>query len=134
MLEDQPRADPLDPPEEEHMASMKIADLKKLLEREPLVPQAIVGEAIDLLAKHAGFPLESGQDDFDCYDGAGFELDGMPFALMRYQGHPADSSTIYLPRHLRDVADITAAVHRITSRLNIPDTAIVWERRDGPDL
>ena len=41
--------------------------------------------------------------------------------------------TIYLPRYLRDVDEITEHVSKITHLLGVPDESIEWQRKDERD-
>ncbi|NVO12510.1 MAG: hypothetical protein HXX10_00575 [Rhodoplanes sp.] len=116
------------------MGPLEIANLHKLLESENLIPQAVIGTEIGPLLSKLGAGIETGWDDLDGYAGAGFVLGDMPFAVMRYEGHPPATSTIYLPRRFHDVDEISEAVNLITSKLGISEAALVWQRRDNPEL
>lgn len=120
------------------MTSFKSASLGELLAAEDLIPQAIIGQPVGAVVKDLGLKVEQGEDDFDAYEGSGVVVDDgstpFAFALMHYAGHPTGTSTIYLPRRFEKIPEITAMVRLITAGLKIPENAIVWERRLGPQL
>ena len=113
---------------------IKPAPLQDLIHEVEFVPQAILAETVGDVAKRVGWKVESGTDDFDEYSGAAARIDGLPFALMHYRGHPEDTSTIYLPFDIRDIDEITAIVARIVAELKLPASAITWQRKDDPEL
>jgi hypothetical protein len=113
---------------------IKPAYLHKMIHEYELVPQAIIAEPVDALAKRVGSKLEKGQDDLDEYQGAAAWLDGLPFAVMHYRGHPENLSTIYLPFDIREVDKITEIISRITAELKVPPSLIKWQRKDDPEL
>jgi hypothetical protein len=70
----------------------------------------------------------------DEYSGVAFAINGAPFAVMHYKGHPPETSTIYFPRNLDTVAEITELVDRIVARFELPADSIIWQRKDNPEL
>lgn len=108
---------------------IKSEPLHELLARFEFVPQAIVAVPVYELVKRYGGEIEKGTDDFDSYEGSGASLQGMPFTVMHYRGHPEHTSTIYLPFEIQDVKQITAAIGKITSALDI-ENKIKWQRLD----
>ena|SRR5258708_16591511 len=110
---------------------IKPAALHKLIREYEFVPQAIIEEPVLELARRFGSEVEKGHDDFDEYLGAAAWLDGTPFAVMHYKGHPKNTSTIYLPFEINDVNDITEIVSRIASELKLAEKSISWQRKDN---
>jgi len=99
-----------------------------------LVPQAIVRRPISFFARKFGNFVED-HDDLDIYEGAAFNLDDdLCFAMKRYRGYPADTTTIYLPNEIRTVDEIAAVISRILKELEISQSFLEWQRADGPDL
>jgi hypothetical protein len=108
----------------------------KELGRSDLLPQAVIGKPVDYF-KNQGYRFERDSDSLDEFEGAALALDdGLRFALIHHQGHPADETTIYLARNdgNGDVAKITSLVRAVLDALNLPPEALVWQRRDDPDL
>ena len=105
--------------------------LNDLLKRTEFVPQAVIAEDVEELARRNNLKIESGKDDFDKYTGAGALSDvlNMYFALMHYAGHPDRTTSIYLPFHVQDVTMITKAVTHITQELGVA-SLIKWQRKD----
>lgn len=108
---------------------IKSLPLKKLLHEIEFVPQAIISEPVVELAKRYGGEIEKGADDFDFYEGSGALIDGTPFAIMHYQGHPKLTSTIYLPFDIQDVKEISKIIFHIASELKLFGK-IQWQRED----
>jgi type IV secretory pathway ATPase VirB11/archaellum biosynthesis ATPase len=54
--------------------------------------------------------------------------------VRHYQGHPKDTTTIYIDSREANVERITELVHQILKELQVPTEALRWERRDDPDL
>jgi hypothetical protein len=113
---------------------IKPVPLHIMIDQYDFVPQAIIAETVHELAKRCGCDVENGQDDLDAYQGAAAWLDGFPFALMHYRGHPTDTSTIYLPFDIGDVDTITDIVSRIVSELKVSPKSVTWQRKDNPAL
>jgi len=100
-----------------------------------LVPQAIIRQPISFFAwKFHNFVED--HDDLGMYEGAAFKLDDdLCFAIKRYYGYPADTTTIYLPNDIRTVDEIAVALPRILKELGISqDFLLKWRRMDDPDL
>jgi hypothetical protein len=112
------------------LQKLKLADLLRETE---LVPHAVVAKPVSYFERRLGHFVQS-HDDLDFYEGAAFSLDGLPFALIHYRGTPKNSVTIYLSRTIKDHAEISGTVSRISEALDLPAGAIVWQRTDGPDL
>ena len=114
---------------------IKLAHLQDLMHTHHFVPQAIVGESVFSLAKRVGFELEKGEDDLDNYCGAAAILnERVPFAVIHYQGHPEDTSTIYLPLKITNVEEITKLIFEIVGELKLEQKSLLWQRKDDPDL
>ena len=100
-----------------------------------LIPQAVIDGRLQAIANRLETAFEYGRDDLDAFTGIGAMLDNdFPFALLRYNGHPKDTFTIYLSDVVSDVEEITSIVAKITNQLGIGAQAIVWQRKDDPDL
>ena len=109
-------------------------DLKNILNAHELIPQAVIKQSLESFAREQGYSVHHGVDDLDEYAGIGLSLEeSVPFAIMRYKGHPEDTFTIYLPRDLREVDEITKRVSKIIHLLGVPDESIEWQRKDDPD-
>jgi hypothetical protein len=99
------------------------------------LPQAVISRSAESLARRLNVKFAQGHDDFDDYVGAAFALNGnTPFAIKRYQGHPRDTVTLYLPQEIRKLEDITALIATILSELDLDKAALSWQRADDPDL
>jgi hypothetical protein len=100
-----------------------------------LVPQATIKRPISYFDGRFGIRVVSDHDDLDAYQGAALSLNGeLPFALRHYRGYPPDTTTIYLSREFSDVNEITGIVAKILRELELPASAISWQRADNPDL
>jgi hypothetical protein len=111
------------------------------VEGNSFLPQAIIMHSVEGLWRHLislsldpAADLRSGHDDFDDYIGAAFTLDGkLPFTIKHYQGHPADTFTVYLPPGIREVPEITEAIRSIVGELRL-EQDLIWQRADDPEL
>jgi hypothetical protein len=113
---------------------IKPVPLHTMIDQYEFVPQAIIAETVDELAKRFGSGVEKGHDNLDEYQGAAAWLDELPFTVMHYRGHPKDTSTIYLPLDIVDVGNITDIVSRIASELELSSNSIIWQRKNDPAL
>jgi hypothetical protein len=109
-----------------------LAPLPALLAEDEFIPQAIVKEPVERFASPKN--IVSDVDDLDRYEGIGFYLGRIPFTIMHYDGHPPNTSTIYLPHRIDDVDKITRLVQQILSHFKVAESDIVWQRKDNPDL
>jgi hypothetical protein len=99
-----------------------------------VTPQAIIGLPVEMIVGKRGY-ISSGHDDFDFFKGALFKLDDkIEIAVRHYQGHPEDTTTIYIDRREVDIERITELVIQIMRELHVPSTALQWQRRDDPEL
>ena len=99
------------------------------------LPQAVISRSAESLARRLNVKFAQGHDDFDDFVGAAFALNGStPFAIKRYQGHPQDTVTLYLPPRDTEIEDITALIATIPSELDLDKAATSWQRADDPDL
>ncbi len=98
------------------------------------IPQAIISRPVSYFERHFGYQFVQGSDDLDDYEEATFLLNGLPVALMHYRGYPKDTTTVYLPFGLRDVAQILQVIGAIAKALALPPDAISWQRSDNPNL
>jgi hypothetical protein len=108
-------------------------DLQNKIE---LVPQAILLRSIWEIAKKLDFKVEKGQDDFDSYEGFGAYYGDLNliFAVMHYRGYPKETSTIYLPRDVKQVEKITETIHLLVKEMYVSENEIEWERAHDPTL
>jgi hypothetical protein len=107
----------------------------KDLDQIDLVPHAVIRKPVSYFQKLLGVKFFKLHDELDAYEGAAFSLDdGLPLALRHYHGHPADTTTVYLARELRDIGEISRIIARIVEDLKLPRTAVDWQRSDNPDL
>jgi hypothetical protein len=113
---------------------IKQVPLKEMFSRFEFVPQAIVALPVNEIIEQFGWHGEKGHDDLDEYFGAAAWLEGVPFTVMHYRGHPEDTSTIYLPFDIRETDKITHLISRIASEMKLPSTKITWQRKDNPEL
>jgi hypothetical protein len=104
------------------------------VERIDFVPQAVIKKPVAYFVAEMRVPFVRGHDDLDEYEGAAFSLNGLPFAIRHYKGHPADVVTIYLPSRFEDVGEITAILSTIIDELPISRADLLWQRADNPDL
>jgi hypothetical protein len=109
---------------------IKPAPLNELIRDYEFVPQAMIDEPIANLVKRSGLKTEEGLDGFDNYVGVAGWLDEIPFTVMHYSGHPKNTSTLYLPFEIKDVAKITGIISRLALELKF-DQSISWQRKDG---
>jgi hypothetical protein len=100
-----------------------------------LVPQATIKKPISYFDGRFGIRVINDHDDLDTFQGAALSLNGeLRFALRHYRGYPPDTTTIYLSRELSDLAEITRTVAKILRELELPSSAVAWQRADNPDL
>ncbi len=101
------------------------------------MPQALISGSLSDLAKQYGWELEEGHDDLDSFVGTAFLLglslhpDFQPrtrFAVMRYNGHPPATATIYLPFPVQDEKAISKAIGRLLKELHLSQR-LLWQRR-----
>jgi hypothetical protein len=99
-----------------------------------MIPHAIIGKPVSYFEKQ-GIHFVHDHDALDVFEGAGFFLDGLKFALRHYRGYPADTTTVYLPRSFGfDVDKITITVRHILAALDLSLDTLRWERKDNPEL
>ncbi len=103
---------------------------------EDLVPQAIIGRPISYFASQFNILFTREHDDLDEYDVAALRIgsQGFVFALKHYKGYPKKTTTIYLPASVRSVSTISYVIAAIIDELQIPQSWIVWQRSDDPEL
>lgn len=111
--------------------SITLQDLRDV----DLIPQAVIGKPVSFFEHALGLHFIDDFDDLDYYRGAAMRLDDkLPFALMHHRGDPPDTTTLYLPREIRDVEEISRAVRAIIDEMKIPPDSIRWQRSDDPAL
>jgi hypothetical protein len=100
-----------------------------------LIPQAVIAKPVSFFEKHLGLHFIDDCDDLDYYRGAAMCLDDkLRFALMHHRGDPPDTTTLYLPREINDVAEISKAIRAIIDEMKVPPDSIEWQRSDDPAL
>lgn len=99
-----------------------------------VIPQAIVNLSVEkLVGKKA--KLSMGYDELDLFTGATFKLDHtIEIAVRHYQGHPENTTTIYIDSREDNLERITELVRQILRELHVPQDALRWQRRDNPEL
>jgi hypothetical protein len=108
--------------------------LANTLRKWDLIPQAVIARPLEEFIRHVSTRISSGYDALDEYSGVAFAMDGTPFAVMHYKGHPPDTATIYLPRDFSTVPEITNFVSEIMAKFNLPKESVLWQRKDNPEL
>ena len=108
--------------------------LENTLAKWDLIPQAVIARPLEAFTRHVNSRISSGFDSLDEYSGVAFAMDGAPFAVMHYKGHPPETSTIYLPRDFSAVPEITNFIRQIMTRFELPTESVVWQRKDNPEL
>jgi len=106
------------------------------LEKNDFIPQAIFNLEPEYFAERFGFKFTS-REEHGLGNGqaAAFKLDsGEIFALARYQGHPTETTTVYISRDFHDEDQITGLVNCIRRELAVDRSELRWQRRDGPEL
>jgi hypothetical protein len=116
------------------VAEVKATDLLELLNSRDFVPQAVVNNPVQTFANSVQAHVVRDADDFDEYEGIAFSINRIPIAIMHYKGHPPGTSTIYLPRSISELESIGSILHVLFSHFNLPTSAIVWQRKDNPEL
>jgi hypothetical protein len=99
-----------------------------------VLPQAIINMPIELVVGSRA-DVRRDADDLDYFDGASFKLNRtIEIAVRHYDGHPKDTTTLYIDRRERNVEQITRLIRVILEELHVPEKALQWERRNDPDL
>ncbi|HLY47153.1 MAG TPA: hypothetical protein VKQ73_16345 [Stellaceae bacterium] len=99
------------------------------------VPQAIIDRPLSFFADKLHLSVFKGHDDLDEYEAAAVEVgDGMIIELKHQSGYPNDTTTIYLPYGIDDLAKITLVISVIVQEFGIPRGWITWQRADDPSL
>ena len=105
-----------------------------LLASDEFVPQAVLKLPIKAFADALRSQVVSDANDFDAYEGTAFTVDGVPVTVMHYRGHPANTATVYLPYKYSKVDEITKVINLVLASFSLPRNAIIWQRKDDPDL
>jgi hypothetical protein len=72
--------------------------------------------------------------DLDEFQGISVKLnEQFIIALKHYSGHPPNTTTIYLPGEITDVALIVNILIYVQRELGIPAAWVSWNRQDNPD-
>lgn len=100
-----------------------------------LVAQAIVKKPLKYFSDNFNICFLRIYDVLDWYEGAVLDLsDQIEYALRRYNGHPEDTTTIYLPFELKNAEKITEKVLEILKIYNLTELDLEWQRKNGPEL
>jgi len=100
-----------------------------------LIPQAIIERSAAVLADYLRIKLDTGHDELDEFEAASLTIDrGPSFMLKHYHGYPIDTTAIYLSHEISKLDQISDAIRLIADALRIPNSSIVWQRADDPDL
>ncbi len=99
-----------------------------------VIPQAIINRPVwDVVGKYAEISKDT--DELDTYEGASFKLDSnLEIAVRHYQGHPKNTSTIYIDQKINNVAEITYLIRKILKEFDLSPDFLAWERAKDPDL
>jgi hypothetical protein len=99
-----------------------------------VVPQAIINMPVrSVIGSRADVRRDA--DDLDYFDGASFKLNRtIEIAVRHYDGHPKNTTTLYIDRRERDIERITRLIRLILEEFKVPEKALQWERRNNPDL
>jgi hypothetical protein len=119
---------------ETHALMVQAIPLENALQKWDFIPHAVIAHPLEAFTRHVSSRITSGHDALDEYSGVAFAIDGAPFAVMHYKGHPPETSTIYFPRDLDAIPEITELIGRIVSRFELPNDSIIWQRKDNPEL
>jgi hypothetical protein len=98
------------------------------------IPQAVVSIPVSTFAERAGAKVERGIDGLGSFEGLAYLLSTIHFCVLHYEGHPPDTSSIYLPAKYKNVTLITALLKWILKSLKVSSKNILWQRKDNPDL
>lgn len=99
-----------------------------------VVPQAVLNLPVAQVVKNFA-KIHAGHDDLDEFEGASFKLDNkIEISVRHYNGHPKDTSTIYIDRSVDKLDSITKVIRQILNELDVMERYLTWERRDDPDL
>jgi hypothetical protein len=115
-------------------ARLGYTNLVRLLGESDLTPQAVFNVSVDEIASRAATFVVKGANNFDSFRGVGLKFGNVPFAFMHYRGHPEDTATLYLPGEFKNVRTITTFTTVVSAALKLDRNAVVWERKDDPDL
>ena len=99
--------------------------------KDDVVPHAIFWRPI----KYFSESLIRGLDDLDYYYGVSYERGNKSnFDLRHYDGHPEDTTSLYLPVFIEDVKEIIQTVKEIINEIAVPKSAVAWQRDEQSDL
>jgi len=100
-----------------------------------LVPQAILNKPVSFFADHWNIHFLQQSENLDVCQTAALRLNNETvFALKHYRGYPEDTTTIYLPREVSNVNEITSLIGAIVHALDLSGAVIRWQRADDPNL
>jgi hypothetical protein len=100
------------------------------------IPQAIFRGSVEHFARILSSDVTHGSDDLDEFYGLAFlsESAKVPVAVRHYAGHPEDTVSVYLPREIEDVEDISRMIELLMKEFRLSPADKIWERRDDPGL
>jgi hypothetical protein len=100
-----------------------------------LIPQAIIGKPISFFETWLGAKIVREHDGLDDFQAIAFSLDGeLQFAFKHYNGYPADTTAVYLPREFKSIPEISHVIAKILDELHLPTKDVRWQRSDNPEL
>jgi hypothetical protein len=94
---------------------------------EEVVPHAIIWRSL----RYCTIVVRESHDDLDGYTGASFVIgNDIRFDLRVYRGHihPEVTVTLYLPAEVRDEDKIAETVSTVIKEMEIPVSAVAWQR------
>lgn len=90
-----------------------------------VLPQAIFWRPLIYFATS----FRTDEDGLDKFKVMTFVVDNnLTFDLRNYRGHPAETSTMYLPFEIQDLDLIVSTITEIMSEIGIPKYAVAWQR------
>jgi hypothetical protein len=100
------------------------------------IPQAVFQGSVAHFSKIVGAPVSQSSDDLDTFDGIVFVSKSInqPVAIRHYAGYPEGTVSVYLPRAVSDVVQITDMVKELAAELRLSASDKIWERKDNPEL
>ena len=102
--------------------------LPDILASGELIPQAVIAATVEELGGES--QIYAGEDDLDRYKGFGIVVNKIPAAIMRYEGHPPGTVSLYVSRDVTDIQEISDLVLKVLTTLQISPDRLRWQRSD----